>query len=142
MYHTKWGYCHQILGPPSKALMVNGIYISPQCACMYLYMYVYTCWWWTCDGVTISNMHACNENHNIIIAWPPLLNIAWCKHRRKFGSESLCEPEPQRGLHLSTFKFDQTLSTVSIRLYQHTLSHSVHFLFILYITTVFVYSLV
>ena len=33
--------------------------------------------------------------------------------------ESLCEPEPV-GLHISTFKLDQTLSSVCIRLYINT----------------------
>ena len=32
--------------------------------------------------------------------------------------ESLCVPEPQARVYISTFKFDQTLSSLCIRLYR------------------------
>ena len=44
------------------------------------------------------------------------VNIARCKHEREsLGKfESLCEPEPQARVYISTFKLDQTLSSICI----------------------------
>ena len=46
--------------------------------------------------------------------------IAWCKHEKEFGRiwKFTWTQAAGEGLHICTFKFDQTLSSVCIRLYK------------------------
>ena len=57
--------------------------------------------------------------HAVIGQLPCLYQAMQTRERESLGEfESLCEPESQPRVYISTFKFDQTLSSVCFKLFK------------------------